>query len=603
MHRHPKICPALAAHSARSARSACAPQLPATDAGQGGKRLALASGLAVTAALCVGLPVQAAPAYAVRVLAVPATATAPGSVIRTPRSIDRFGRVFGQGGSAGVAGFFVFDPATGRYDPVNNLLPVGVFSLAYAMNNLGQVAGAASQVVGGVAIRNADGSAITPGVLPGDRTGRAQAINDNGAIAGVSLGTTAGRCGLRAFAWSPTEGMRALGSLVPLRPYSLPMWTEAWGINNRGQVVGTGAVDSPCGLGAISHAFVSTPTGLKDLHVASLPPAPGSLGSTAYAINDAGIAVGNTPISGNIYAPVYHAVVWDTTLDTATDLGNGALSSTLYAINAGGQVVGNEANYAVIGQVGSPGLVDLNTLVPGKDASFSLQRAVGVNDAGQILVAGVQSGTGQVAFVLTPTGAQATPMAAPSALVATAISSTQIRLRWQDNALNETVQILERCVGVGCASATAGYGEIVVGPNITTVVDSGLAGLSPGVSYSYRIRTRGPQGESARSAVATAVTFNVPPVAPSNLQGAALPGLQISLNWTDNAFNETNMVVYRCQGSRCSTYTAVATLPANTAGYTDVGLKANTVYRYKVQATNSAGGSPFSAVVSVTALP
>jgi hypothetical protein len=91
-------------------------------------------------------------------------------------------------------------------------------------------------------------------------------------------------------------------------------------------------------------------------------------------------------------------------------------------------------------------------------------------------------------------------LTAPSQLDATALSSSAIRLRWQDNAGTEDGFRIERCAGTGC---TAFAQVAVVAHDVTSYVDSGLA---RNTSYSYRVRAFNAGGVSAYSNTATAKT-------------------------------------------------------------------------------------------------
>jgi Fibronectin type III domain len=91
-------------------------------------------------------------------------------------------------------------------------------------------------------------------------------------------------------------------------------------------------------------------------------------------------------------------------------------------------------------------------------------------------------------------------LVAPSQLDATAVSSSQIRLRWQDNAGTEDGFRIERCAGTGCAAFTQ---VAVVGHDVTSYLDSGLA---RNAGYSYRVRAFNSGGASAYSNTATAKT-------------------------------------------------------------------------------------------------
>jgi fibronectin type 3 domain-containing protein len=89
------------------------------------------------------------------------------------------------------------------------------------------------------------------------------------------------------------------------------------------------------------------------------------------------------------------------------------------------------------------------------------------------------------------------------------------------------------------------------------------------------------------------------PAAPSNLTATASGSSVINLAWIDNSTDETNFVLQRSLASN-SGFTTIATLPANTTSYVNSGLTGSTTYYYKVQATNSAGGSTWSNTASAT---
>jgi hypothetical protein len=95
---------------------------------------------------------------------------------------------------------------------------------------------------------------------------------------------------------------------------------------------------------------------------------------------------------------------------------------------------------------------------------------------------------------------QGVPIPAPTNLTATAVSSSQINLTWQESATNESGFRVERCSGPGCTNFT----EIgTVGANVTSASNTGL---QPSTSYSYRIRAYTATQSSNYSNTATAVT-------------------------------------------------------------------------------------------------
>jgi hypothetical protein len=99
------------------------------------------------------------------------------------------------------------------------------------------------------------------------------------------------------------------------------------------------------------------------------------------------------------------------------------------------------------------------------------------------------------------------PPAAPTALTATAASSSQINLAWTDNAPNETGFKIERKTGAGGT-----YAQIAtVGANVTTYQNTGL---SASTTYYYRVRATNAAGDSAYSNEAGATTPQPPPPGP-----------------------------------------------------------------------------------------
>jgi predicted phage tail protein len=189
------------------------------------------------------------------------------------------------------------------------------------------------------------------------------------------------------------------------------------------------------------------------------------------------------------------------------------------------------------------------------------------------------------------------PPVAPSNLTA-AMSGVNVVLNWQDNSTNESLFQVERCQGTGCASFiwldTRGAG-------ITTLTD---ANVTAGQSYTYRVRANNSNGYSSYSNIATIITpgGSSPPAAPSNLTAKALNKSQIKLTWTNKAANQAGVKVERCKGSTCMNFVQITTVAGTATTYTDSVLAANTAYRYRVRAYNSAGNSPYSNISSVKTL-
>lgn len=89
---------------------------------------------------------------------------------------------------------------------------------------------------------------------------------------------------------------------------------------------------------------------------------------------------------------------------------------------------------------------------------------------------------------------------APSNLVATAVSRSQINLTWVDNSTNETGFRIERCKGATCTNFVV---VATVGANMTSFANTGLAANT---TYSYRISAYNTNGNSAYSNTVKATT-------------------------------------------------------------------------------------------------
>jgi hypothetical protein len=210
-------------------------------------------------------------------------------------------------------------------------------------------------------------------------------------------------------------------------------------------------------------------------------------------------------------------------------------------------------------------------------------------------------------FKFSSCGAPASPPAAPSNLVATAVSS-RIDLTWQDNSNNESGFKIERCQGTQafCNGAPANYSQIATtAANVTSYQDTGLTAST---TYTYRVRAFNGGGDSGYSNNSSATTQAAPPTpnAPSNLTAGALNTYQISLTWQDNSNNEDGFNVYRCVGCADPKTggTKVASVGANVTTYTDgsssTPLNQSTTYTYQVTAFNGSGESGASNNASAT---
>jgi titin len=195
--------------------------------------------------------------------------------------------------------------------------------------------------------------------------------------------------------------------------------------------------------------------------------------------------------------------------------------------------------------------------------------------------------------------------AAPSGLVATSLTASQIRLTWSDNSGNETGFQIERVVGTNFATGS-GRTAWNVGANATSYNEPAGA-LATGVTYTYRVRAFNAAGTSAFSNEATSTTLATP-ATPTGLT-ATVSGTVITLQWNDTSLNEAGFRIERKVNS--GAYIQIRELDANntsTVTYADTNLTVGNSYTYRVRAYNSVGNSGFSneatgTITSGSALP
>jgi hypothetical protein len=75
-------------------------------------------------------------------------------------------------------------------------------------------------------------------------------------------------------------------------------------------------------------------------------------------------------------------------------------------------------------------------------------------------------------------------------------------------------------------------------------------------------------------------SVTVVPLAPTNLTASVLSSVKVSLQWTDNATNETGYKIERKIAT--GNYAVVATVLADITNFKDSSLNPNTTYTYSI---------------------
>ena len=187
----------------------------------------------------------------------------------------------------------------------------------------------------------------------------------------------------------------------------------------------------------------------------------------------------------------------------------------------------------------------------------------------------------------------------PANLSASAVSATQIDIRW------ETGSGGGQPTGFDWQCSTDKTFATVTKSGNTATKDVSVIGLNSNTLYYIRVQAKNSAGSSAWSNVVEATTQSPPvtvPSAPSSLSASAVSSSQINLIWKDNSNNETGFDIERSGDG--TTFSALASVDANITTYQSTGLVSNTKYYYRVRSKNSASSSGWSNVTdAITQLP
>jgi subtilisin family serine protease len=184
------------------------------------------------------------------------------------------------------------------------------------------------------------------------------------------------------------------------------------------------------------------------------------------------------------------------------------------------------------------------------------------------------------------------PPAAPTNVVATATGSSSITVSWTDNSSSETNFRVERSMNGSAFSQVA-----QVGANVTSWTN---LNLTPGTTYSYRVRAVEGSAVSDPSAVSSATTLGAP-AAPTNLVATPVSLTSINLTWTDNSTGESGFRIER--SSDGVTFLQVGSVGANVTSFTNNFLTGGASYWYRVRAYEGGLNGPWSEVVVGSTMP
>jgi probable HAF family extracellular repeat protein len=289
----------------------------------------------------------------------------PGDVAAQAQAISN-NRIAGWSGANGVTHSTLWE------NGIPQDLGVGV---AYAVNNLGETAGYASQgnSIFHATAWNHDGTVSDLLTLNGFDSSLASGINDSGTVVGVSF-SSQNLSNQAGFRWTASTGMQAIDGAA-----------TATSVSTNGDVSGM-TQDSRAAIFTVDGTIINLGT-LGDF-------------SLATSVNSQRHAVGYSPLQSG--GPV-HAFFYNGT--TLQDLGSLQSGDAMVAssLSDSDLIVGtSNLNGHALAWVWSAttGIEDLNSLIPA-DSGWVLTVASGIDVNGRIVGAGVANGAVH-GFLLTP---------------------------------------------------------------------------------------------------------------------------------------------------------------------------------------------------------
>ena len=179
----------------------------------------------------------------------------------------------------------------------------------------------------------------------------------------------------------------------------------------------------------------------------------------------------------------------------------------------------------------------------------------------------------------------------PTNLIATAIGTMLVRLRWKDNSTNENLFAIER------RQENEEFLKIgVVDRNVTSFADS-VNGLVAGGEYYYRIKAYS-NTDSAWSNESFAQTYWYDIIRPTNLLGIYLGDGRIVLTWNDDDNTNTIFEVERKVDGE-DQFITIATIPGDQNTYLDENLFPQQFYTYRVRSGDGVYYSDYSNIVTI----
>lgn len=172
-------------------------------------------------------------------------------------------------------------------------------------------------------------------------------------------------------------------------------------------------------------------------------------------------------------------------------------------------------------------------------------------------------------------------------LAVAVISATELDLTWDTLSTAPDSYRVERSL-----TGTSGWAE--VGSTVTASYAD--TGLTPAVTYYYRVRARDTNGNGAYSSVASGTTLAVPDQV-TGLSVTTISATELDLTWDALSPGPFSYRVER-SANGLTGWTEIGS--SASVNYADTGLTASTAYYYRVKARNTVGDGAYSDVATGT---
>jgi hypothetical protein len=171
-------------------------------------------------------------------------------------------------------------------------------------------------------------------------------------------------------------------------------------------------------------------------------------------------------------------------------------------------------------------------------------------------------------------------------------TSNSVSLNWGASSGTVSQYLVERATGATSTSFSQ------IGTSTTTSFNDG--GRAANTTYRYRVRAQNSAGTSGFSGTVNCTTQGTgtqPPGTPGT-PSCTTTSNSVSLSWGASSGTVSQYLVERATGATSTSFSQIGT--ATSTSLVDGGRAANTTYRYRVRAQNSAGTSGYSGIANCT---